>query len=293
MTNAEGMTKPEFRNSHVFQSLVIRSLFRHSSFVIRHSTPRLLATATVILFLSHTAVAADVFEEIVDQRYNVDANVTLSVSNTDGSIRVYAADAPQISIQAIKKAYTRERLQGIVVDVKATQNSVAITTSFPPRKSVLSDRSGTVDYIIVVPQTARVTDLTLTNGELLVEGLRGGGSATAHLVNGWMAGHNCFADLNLTAENGRLDVAFDWWENHDFSIKVSSTNGNVRAILPSDASVSLNANALKGRIANGFEPRKPAPTDVIHSVATVIGIGAGAAISMEARRGNIRIDKTY
>jgi hypothetical protein len=293
MTNAEGMTKPKFRNSRVFQSLVIRSLFRPSSFVIRHSVPRLLATATVLLFLRHTAVAADVLEEIVEQKYDVDTNVTLSVSNTDGSIRVYAADTPQISIQAIKKAYTRERLQGIVVDVKATQNSVAISTSFPPRKSVLSDRSGTVDYIIVIPQTAHVTDLTLTNGELLVEGLRSGGSATAHLVNGWMAGHNCFADLNLTAENGRLDIAFDWWENHDFSIKASSTNGNVRAILPSDASVSLNANAIKGRIANGFEPGKPVATDVIHSVATVIGTEAGAAISMEARRGNIRIDKTY
>jgi hypothetical protein len=235
----------------------------------------------------------EVLEEVVDQKYNVDPNVTLSVSNTDGSIRVYAADAPQISIQAIKKAYTRERLQGIVIDVKATQSSIAITTTFPPRKSALSDRSGTVDYIIVVPQTARVTDLALTNGELLVEGLRSGGSASAHLVNGWLAGHNCFADLNLTVETGRLDIAFDWWESHDFSVKASNTNGNVRAILPSDASVSLNANALKGRIANAFETKKPGPTDVVHSVATVIGTEAGAAISMEARRGNIRIDKTY
>src|SRR6185437_14050098 len=109
------------------------------------------------------------------------------------------------------------------VDVKATQNSVTITTTFPPRKNALSDRSGTVDYIIIVPQTARIADLRLTNGELLVEGLRGGGSATAHLVNGWLAGHNCFGDLNLTVETGRLDVAFDWWENHKFSIKASNT----------------------------------------------------------------------
>src|SRR5438067_11424721 len=192
--------------------------------------------ASVPLLFSPTAFAIEPLEEIVEQKYEVDANATLSVANADGSIRVYAANAPEIRIQAIKKSYTQERLQGIVVDVKATRNSVAITTSFPPRKNALSDRSGTVDYIIVVPQTARITELSLTNGELLVEGLRGGG-ATAHLVNGWIAGHNCFADLNLTVETVRRDVAFDWWENRNFSIKAASTRGNLRALLPSDASL--------------------------------------------------------
>jgi len=229
-------------------------------------------------------------EEIVDQKYELDANATLSVANTDGSIRVYAHETPDISILAIKKAYTEERLQGIVVDVKASRSSIAITTSFPPRKNALSDRSGTVDYIIIVPPTVRITDLSLTNGELLVEGLRGG-SANAHLVNGWLGGHNCFADLNLTVETGRLDLAYDWWEDDKFSVKASSPRGNVRAILPSDASVSLNATALEGRVANSFEA-KTSSGDVIHSVATVIGPDAEAAISLEAGRGNIRIEKT-
>jgi hypothetical protein len=127
---------------------------------------------------------------------------------------------------------------------------------------------------------------------LLVDGLRGG-SANAHLVNGWLAGHNCFGDLNLTLENGRLDVAYDWWENHKISVKASSTRGNVRALLPSDASFNLSATALEGRVANNFEAKKTSPGDVIHSVATVIGADAEAAISLEAGRGNIRIDKTY
>ena len=244
------------------------------------------------LFCSRAAFAIEPLEEIVEQKYEVDANATLSVANADGSIRVYAANAPEIRIQAIKKSYTQERLQGIVVDVKATRNSVAITTSFPPRKNALADRSGTVDYIVVVPQTVRITDLSLTNGELLVDGLRGG-SARAHLVNGWLGGHNCFADLTLAVETGRLDLAYDWWEYYKFSVKASSTRGNVRAILPSDASLSLNATALEGRVANGFEAEKTSPGDIIHSVATVIGPDAGAAISLEAGRGNIRIDKTY
>jgi hypothetical protein len=248
--------------------------------------------ATILLFFGRTAFAVEPLEEVIDQKYELDAMATVSVANTDGSIRVYAAEGPAITIRAFKKAYTEERLRGIVVDVKATRSSIAITTSFPPRKNALSDRSGTVDYIIIVPPTVRITDLSLTNGELLVEGLRGG-SANAHLVNGWLAGHNCFGDLNLTLEDGRLDVAYDWWENNKFAVKASSTHGNVRALLPSDASFSLNATALEGRVANNFEAKKTSPGDVIHSVATVIGPDAEAAISLEAGRGNIRIEKTY
>jgi hypothetical protein len=248
--------------------------------------------AIAFFFFARTAFAVEPLEEVLDQKYELDATATVSVANTDGSIRVYAAEGPGITIRAFKKAYTEERLRGIVVDVKATRSSIAITTSFPPRKNAVSDRSGTVDYIIIVPPTVRITDLSLTNGELLVEGLRGG-SAKAHLVNGWLAGHNCFGDLNLTLENGRLDVAYDWWESNKFSVKASSTRGNVRAVLPSDASFGLSASALEGRVANNFETTKTSSGDVIHSVATVIGPDAEAAISLEAGRGNIRIDKTY
>ena len=116
------------------------------------------------LLLSPPLFAVDLLEEIVEQKYEVDADATLSVQNTDGSIRVYAAEQPVISIQAIKKAYKQDRLQGIVVSVKADRGSVAVTTSFPPRANALSDRSGTVDYIIVVPQTAKVAQLELVNG---------------------------------------------------------------------------------------------------------------------------------
>jgi hypothetical protein len=256
------------------------------------ATTALFLFASLFWFFGRTAVAVEPLEEVIDQKYELDATATVSVANTDGSIRVYAAEGPGVTIRAFKKAYTEERLRGIVVDVKATRNSIAITTSFPPRENALSDRSGTVDYIIIVPPTVRITDLSLTNGELLVEGLRGG-SANAHLVNGWLAGHNCFGDLNLTLENGRLDVAYDWWENNKFAVKASSTHGNVRALLPSDASFSLSATALEGRVANSFETTKTRPGDVIHSVATVIGAEAEAAISLEAGRGNIRIDKTY
>lgn len=251
----------------------------------------LTVPSVVWVLLVATVNAVEPLEEIVDQHFDVDADVTLSVQNIDGSIRVYAAEEPVITVQAIKKAYTAERLKGIRVDTKASQKSVAITTSFPPRKNALSDRSGTVDYIIVVPQTAKIAHLDLTNGEVLVEGLRSGGSAKAHLVNGWMIGRNCFGNLDLKVETGRLDVAYDWWENHEFAIKALNLRGHVHAIFPGDASLNLSAMAKEGRIANGFGEKKTGPADVVHSIAEVIGPDARASVALEARSGNIRIDR--
>jgi hypothetical protein len=239
-----------------------------------------------------SAFGAEPLEDIIEQRYEVDANVTFSVQNVDGSIRVYGADEPAIRFLAIKKAYSAERLQGIVVDVKASRDAVAITTTIPPRKNALSDRSGTVDYIIVVPQAAKITKLDLVNGELLVEGLQKG-SAKAHLGNGWLGGHNCFGDLDLSVETGRLEIAYDWWENREFAIKAASDRANVRATFPSDASLNLSATATEGRIANGFASTNSKATDVVHSVAEVIGPDAQTVVSLQARRGNIRIDKMY
>jgi hypothetical protein len=250
--------------------------------------------ALAALLVGPRLFGVELLEESVVQKYDVDPDATLSVQNVDGSIRVYAAEQPVVLIQAIKKAYNAERLQGIVVDVKASRGSVVITTSFPPRANALGDRSGTVDYIIVVPQTMKVAQLDLMNGEVFVEGLRNGGSAKAHLVNGWLAGHNCFGDLDFTVESGRLDVAYDWWENHEFAIKAFSTRGNIRAAFPGDASVNLSAAASEGRIANAFDSNKTSSGDIVHSIAEVIGPEARTVVSLEARRGNIRIDKmTY
>jgi hypothetical protein len=267
--------------------------------VTRYKTPRhsgaataLLVLAALLVFIQPAAGAVKPLEETIEQKYSLDADATLSISNTDGSIRIYAAETSEISIQATKKAYTAERLKGIVVHVQATRTAVAIGTTFPPRKNALSDRSGTVDYIVIVPQAIKITQLELVNGEVTVEGLRGG-SAKAQVKNGWIAGQDCFADLDLTVETGRLDVFYGWWEDRKFAVKGSSDRGIVRAFLPSDASVMLNATAGTGRIINALDARTPGANDTVRSLNTVIGSNAEAVIELKAGTGDIQIHRSY
>jgi len=257
----------------------------------RHSA---VATALLAVFLlaRPATAAAKVLEESIEQKYSLDPDATLSIANTDGSIRIYAAETTEILIQATKKAYTAERLRGIVVDVQATRKTVTIGTTFPPRKNALSDRSGTVDYIVIVPQAIKITQLDLVNGEATVEGLRGGG-AKVRVTNGWISAQDCFADLDLTVETGRLDVFYGWWENHKFSVKGSSDRGIVRAFLPSDASVMLNATSATGRIINALAAQKTGANDTVRSLNTVLGSNAEAVIELKAGTGDIQIHKSY
>ena len=252
----------------------------------------LIPSASLLLFAQPVSGAAKVVEETIEQKYQLEADATLSISNTDGSIRIYAAETSEVFIKATKKAYNAERLKGIIVDVQASRNTVAISTTFPPRKNVLSDRSGTVDYMVIVPQAIKITQLELVNGDISVEGLRGG-SAKAQVTNGWVTGQNCFADLDLAVETGRLDVVYGWWENGKFSVKGSSARGIIRAMLPGDASVILNASSETGRIINAFSNQKTRATDTVRSLNTVIGSNADAIIELKAGRGDIQIHKSY
>jgi hypothetical protein len=255
---------------------------------------RAILFAILLSVLARTAFGIEVLEEAIEQKYAIDPEGSLSIQNTDGSIRVYAADVREISLQAIKRAYTPDRLQQIVVSVNATPRSVTIETIFPPRKNgfSLGDRSGTVEYNLTVPYATKVTNLDLVNGEVLVDGLRGG-SATAHLVNGWLAAHNCFADLNLRIENGRLDLAFDWWENLKFSVKLSSVRGNIRALIPSDASIGIIGRTGTGRIANALDSKNGRQGEQGHSFNFATAPEPESALEIDSTNGNIRIDKSY
>jgi hypothetical protein len=285
-------------NEILLGSAVVTALCRRAG-VVRNQAPRhsgaataLLALAVFLLLVQPLLAATKALEEKVEQKYELDSDATLSISNTDGSIRIYAAETSEIFVQATKKAYTTERLQGIVVDVQASRKAVAIKTTFPPRKNALSDRSGTVDYIVIVPQAIKITQLELVNGEVTIEGLRGG-RAKAQVKNGWVAGQNCFADLDLTIETGRLDVFYGWWENHKFSVKGSSNRGILRAFLPRDTSVMLNATSETGRIINAFGDKNAGANDTVRSLNTVIGTNAEAAIELKTGSGDIQIRRSY
>ena len=252
---------------------------------------RALLVAALVC-LAQGLEASNPLEELVQQTHPVDPVATLSVRNMDGSIAIRVSDVAAISIRATKRAYTTARLRGIVVDVKAAPDRVSIETIVPPGEGLLGDRSGTVDYVITIPKTVRIEQLDLNDGEVSIEGLRGG-SAVARVGNGWLAVRNCFADLDLAVTDGRLQVAYDRWEESNFRVVLASPEGDIRVNFPSEASVNIVARTVSGRIVNGLGAKQEEENGTSRFLSMTTGSKPGASFEMSTTTGDIRINKPY
>jgi hypothetical protein len=230
-----------------------------------------------------------VLEETVEQSYKIEPTTSISIKNVDGSIQVYGSPAHEMTLQATKRAYSTKRLKQIAVDVSVQPGTVAIETTSPREPTWgLLDRSGTVDYTIVVPDTASISRLELANGEVSVEEMRGQ-SVHARLETGQLFTHNCFSNVDVTIGRGTLIVAYEWWEPGKFSVQTNIADGNAWAFLPSDAAFHLIAEAVHGRIASDFTAVGEHSAQAMTKVDVLVNGGGETEIRMRAAEGNIKV----
>jgi len=243
-----------------------------------------------LLFLLNGCGGAEnrVLEEVVEQVYPVDPGANVSIHNRDGAVLVYGADANEMRVRAVKKAYSLERLNQIAIDVSIKSGAVSVTTKFPAQpKWGLSDRSGTVEYTIVVPDTARISALDLNAGEVVLDSMRGP-EVRARLNDGRIFARNCFTNLDLTVNRGTLGIAYDWWEEKKFSAQVKLALGNASVWAPSAAAFHLVAHAGHGKIANDFN-NVPLTATRKMNIDQIINGGGSATIQIRVDKGNIKI----
>jgi len=232
-----------------------------------------------------------VLEEVVEKVYTVEPDANVSIQNRDGAILIYGSDDKQMRVRAVKRAYSRERLNQIAIDVSTKPGAVSVTTKFPPKpKWGLSDRSGTVDYTLVVPDTASISPAELNAGEVLLDSI-GGPEVRARLNDGRIFARNCFTNLDLTMKRGSLTLTYDWWEQERFSAQVNVGQGNAWVFLPTEAAFRLIAEAAHGKIANDFN-NIPMPANSSTrgmKIDQLVNGGASAMIQVRVEKGDIKI----
>ena len=233
--------------------------------------------------------SSEPLEETISQDYPIDSNGSVSVTNIDGSIQIYGAHQQGVHLQAIKKAYSPARLKVIAVKIDAKPNSIVINTDIPQSKSWgFSDRSGTVDCILVVPATCSVSLAELKNGEILVSSLDSG-NVNASLENGRVFIRNCFGNVQVTSATGAVSLIYDWWNSRKFSASARILDGNLFAIIPGDASFRLHAEAPNGKIGNDFAEQEERTGATVTKVESAVGDSPEADINLAADDGNIKI----
>ena len=249
-----------------------------------------LAAASVLLASILSVHGGAVAEEEIQQKYAVSPMVVLSVRNGDGRIMIYGSEENEIKITALKRAFTKERLDRIELKVTIDGDTATIDTIYPPPpEGRLEDRSGTVDYTIIVPETCAISKAELASGELVFEGLRGA-AIHGQLGAGRLMVRDCFSQTRVSVRRGGLDVLHGWWEDRGFSVAAEIADGNVRLSLPATAAFRVQAAAPKGDIQNAFA-EKGTEKENQRVLDMRIGGDPQVEFKLTATDGNIRIDQ--
>jgi hypothetical protein len=244
----------------------------------------------ILLLLSLPSPGGEPISDRSEQFFDLPLTGAINVENTDGTINVVGWYKPRVRLAIVRKAYTTNRLRQIRVETKSSPNSLSIRTIIPEIKGLFADRSGTVGYTITVPEPSQLT-LKLANGEVSLEGLRGG-NAKVELTNGRITAINCFAQVEARTTQGLMEIFFDWWENFPSRFNYILGQGRIAARLPAAAAFQLSAQTNDGRIQNSFglpAPPKPNPGQTLTAAH---GSNPIASLEMKARNGNILVEAT-
>jgi len=248
-------------------------------------------SVSAALLLANRATAGEVLEDVVERRFPLDPSGTFSLRAIDGTVEIFGTNSREVKMVAIKKSFSPERLNAIAIRVDARQNAVNIETTPPPApRHHFSDRSGTVEYIINIPQTARIARVELPNGELVIDGMRGA-SIAANLGSGQLVTHNCFCDQTIHVNQGGLNVFFDWMEERPISIEAKIEDGNLSARLPTDAAFHMHAIAKEGHVSSDFSPMGTRQRGDDSEISEVIGDGPATKLTFRAGEGNIHVSE--
>ena len=192
------------------------------------------------------------------QVYPLSADGRISLSNINGGVRISAWDRNEVKVDAVKRAYTPERLQEARIEVDAGASYVHIETKYPEgnltwRRNGDDDRRdnpASVEYTLTVPRGASLDEVSLINGGLQIEGLAG--SVRASSINGRVTARGLTGTVNLSVINGGLDATLDRL-NESGTVSLSAVNGSLVVTLPSDANATLRASTVHGAITNDFK----------------------------------------
>ena len=244
----------------------------------------------MLLFVSGCSKKLDrASTEVLERTYPIDPTARLTIRNLSGSISIRGAETTELKLQATKRAGSQAQLKNINISVAAETGSISISTSVlvQKKRSILGG-TGAVDYVLVVPRTARIARLDLDEGKVLIEGMEGE-DVRANVVDGQLTVRNCCANLHVALANGDLGLSYEHCGPRPFFAEAQVTHGSARVSIPRDASFHARAQTIKGKITNDFEDMVDVNGHSLQKIDLSIGTKARSELAVHVTTGDIRI----
>ena len=225
------------------------------------------------------------------QTYPLSPTGRISLENMNGGVQIKVWDQASVQVDAIKKAYRRDRLDQARIEINATQENIRIKTDYPDEnQNFRSDERrfenpATVEYSLTVPRKAILESIELVNGPIDIDGVEGNVKASS--INGRVNARGLVSEARLSTINGPLSVTFTQLDETK-PISLGSVNGNVTLVIPSNANASIRAGTVHGAITSDFGLKVKHGEYVGHSMDGQIGTG-GPRIKLANVNGAIKI----
>ncbi|MGA3041595.1 MAG: DUF4097 family beta strand repeat-containing protein [Bryobacteraceae bacterium] len=206
----------------------------------------LLVSALVALASAISVPATGNFHQESSRIYPLSARGLVSLQNINGDVHIRAWDRNEVRIAAVKTASSRGLLNEARVTVDSSADAISIRTRFGDGATT---NPGSVEYTVMVPRNARLSEIKAINGAVDIEGVSGGINASS--VNGTVRAQKIAGDVRLSTVNGKLEATFERLSDAR-TIFMNSVNGPISLSIPYDAGVEFNARNVTGGIDNDF-----------------------------------------
>ena len=233
----------------------------------------------------------DEVREEFHQTYPLSPTGRVSLENLNGGVQIKVWDRSAVQLDAIKRAYRKERLTEAKIEVNATEENIRIRTEYPEQNQSFYkdhrryDNPAIVDYTLTVPRKAVLESVELINGSIDIDGVEGNVKASS--INGKLVAKGLSGEARLSTINGPLQATFTQLDESK-AIELGSVNGNVTLIIPSNANASIRAGTVHGGISSDFGLKVKHGEYVGHSLDGQIGTG-GPRIKLGNVNGAIKI----
>jgi DUF4097 and DUF4098 domain-containing protein YvlB len=244
-------------------------------------------------FIEPQSKGVELTEEF-HQSYPLSATGRVSIENINGGVRIAVWDQNEVKVDAVKKAYERERLDEAKIEVVNTADSVRIKTRYPERDQSFSDSErrrynnpATIEYTLTIPRKARLDAAELVNGSLEIEGAEG--DVQAACVNGNVKASGLMGEVKLSTVNGSVEATVARLDDAK-TVSLNSVNGTIVLIIPANSSAHVRANTIHGAITNDFGLQVNDGQYVGHDLSGQIGSG-GPRVRLSNVNGAITIKR--
>ncbi len=267
----------------------------------------LIGLALVVSACDSTGGQAAVASEAkVSQSFSVDPDVKVTITTYNGAIEIRAGGEDQVKVDVTRRgggktdAEAKADLDNIQLSLTQAGGAVKLIASH--KGQVPNDSAAS--FVVSVPSGAAL-NVTLDNGTVVVDGVKGAVTATAgngdvtirgvekavlaaRTTNGnvTLAGRE-IASLTASSSNG--DVSFDGsLAESKAANRIDVGNGSATLKLPGDAQFSIDALTANGSLTSDFEFQGNTSPK---SIKGTIGTSPAFAIVIRVKNGSIAIKK--